>query len=472
MKKKFKSILADAERLFSFTIIAASLTILSACNKTDFISNVLFSSGNITNITSGRVTDLNNLPVSNALVTVGMATTYTDNNGQFSIKNASLNKEFGFIRVSKPGYFPASRTFLIYTNPIKNIKIILLPKTISGKFSATSGGTINILGGGLVSFSTNSIVNAATGAVYSGNVFVSSFFLNTADPRFNDYMPGDLIGINSSNQQKILQSFGMISIELNDEAGEKLQLASGNTATIIFPIPASLQANAPADIPLWFFDETTGMWKEEGIATKQGNNYKGTVTHFSFWNCDLPAEYVKLELALKDQKDIPLANKLVTITSVTYGTRGSYTDSKGIVSGLIPLNESLLIKVYDQCGEIIYSNNIGPFSSDTNLGSIIVPSINPQLDITLSGNVVNCSNTPVTNGFVQVYSGNYYFNAAITNGNFVITFPYCSNSTNPPAIIAYDVGNGWQSSAQIINNLSSNQNIGQLNACFTTLASD
>lgn len=469
MKKQIKFILPGVEKLIVLILIAISLTIFSACKKI-FFENYNLPPINIVTSISGRVTDLKNMPVTNALVTDGSITTSTDNNGQFTIKNANLNKEFGFIRVSKTGYFPGSRTFLIYSRTINNLKIILLPKIICGKFSGSSGGAINILGGGSVNFAVNSIVNAATGAVHSGNVFVSSFYLNPADSRFNGYMPGDLLGIDGSNEQKILRSFGMISIELNDSAGEKLQLAPGNTATITFPIPPSLQTNAPTNMPLWFFEESSGMWKEEGFATRQGNSYKGMVTHFSFWNCDLPAKYVNFELTLNAPKGIPLVNVLVTITSATYGTRTCYTDSKGIVSGLIPADESLIIKVYDQCGEIVYSNNIGPFGSNTNLGTIIVALANPQLSITLSGNVVNCSNTPITNGFVQVYSGNYYFNAAITNGNFIITFPYCSNYTNQPTIIAYDVANGWQSSVQSINFISNYQNIGQLSTCFILIS--
>ena len=63
------------------------------------------------------------------------------------------------------------------------------------------------------------LVNASNGAAYTGNVSVSTFYLNPADANFNEYMPGDLRGLNSSNQQKILQSFGMVLIEMNDASG-------------------------------------------------------------------------------------------------------------------------------------------------------------------------------------------------------------------------------------------------------------
>jgi ABC-type sulfate transport system permease subunit len=102
-------------------------------------------------------------------------------------------------------------------------------------------------------------------------------------------MPGNLTGITINNEQKILQTYGMIAVEMEGSSGEALNIAGSKQATISFPIPSAMLANAPATIPLWHFDETIGVWKEEGTATKQGNAYVGVVTHFSFWNCDVPA---------------------------------------------------------------------------------------------------------------------------------------------------------------------------------------
>ena len=55
-------------------------------------------------------------------------------------------------------------------------------------------------------------------------------------------------------------------------------------------IPADQLSSAPAQIPLWYFDEEKGVWQEEGFAKREGNKYVGTVTHFTDWNCDDPTE--------------------------------------------------------------------------------------------------------------------------------------------------------------------------------------
>jgi hypothetical protein len=68
------------------------------------------------------------------------------------------------------------------------------------------------------------------------------------------------------------------------------KLQPGKTAKLRFTIPSSLRSTAPATIPLWSVDETTGLWKQEGSATKGTDYYEGDVSHFSFWNCDASSQ--------------------------------------------------------------------------------------------------------------------------------------------------------------------------------------
>ena len=80
--------------------------------------------------------------------------------------------------------------------------------------------------------------------------------------------------------------------------------------------------------------------------------------------------------------------------------------------------------------------------------------------------MINCSSTVVTNGYVQIQSGNNYFNAAITKGYFDITFDRCTDLLTPITLIAYDEANLRQSAIQtIIVTDTSNQHIEQLKAC-------
>lgn len=451
-------------------IIISIIIILFACQKTK-VDNIT-PPATVTGVTAsveGRVTDLNNAPLSGASVAAGASNTTTDANGEFTLKDIQLDKDAGFVKVTKAGYFTGSRTFLVNGNTTNNIKIQMIPKTVSGNFAAASGGNINVSGGGAVNFASSSVVNAASGVAYIGDVSVATFYLNPAAANFKDYMPGDLRGTSTSNKAGILQSFGMTSIEMNDPGGQKLQLASGKTATVTIPISSALQATAPSTISLWYFDETNGIWKEEGTATKQNTNYIGTVAHFSFWTAGQLGADVRLDATLKSNSGIVLANKLVTITSANLGTTSGYTDNTGTLSGLVPANETLVMNVFNDCGGSIYKKNIGPFSTDTNLGSIDIAGNNLFSSLenyTITGTVINCSNTPVASGqVILVITGDDTVKSIIVNGSFSMVFNRCNNLSTSVTVFAYDSIKNQFSTAQTITLAGGNQNIGQISFC-------
>ena len=178
----------------------------------------------------------------------------------------------------------------------------------------------------------------------AGPVEVYASFIDPSAADIAERVPGSFMADDKDGKRVTLSSYGMMAVELQSPAGEKLQIKTGSAATITSPIPASLQASAPATIALWFVDEQTGIWKEEGSATKTGNSYVGQVKHFSFWNCDISVPAVNVTMTVKDQGGHPLVHVLVRIKrlhqnpSMAYG----WTDSLGQVSGLVPANENLL----------------------------------------------------------------------------------------------------------------------------------
>ena len=197
----------------------------------------------------------------------------------------------------KTDFFKVQKILYQPTGTVNNAKIRLIPKPAATTITASSGGNVTVPGGGSVNF-TGGFVNASNGSAYTGNVSVSTFYLNPTDQNFSANVPGNLKGVSASNQPGVLQSFGVVAVELNDASGNKLQLAQGKTATITLPIPAALLDKAPASIPLWYFDDTKGLWKQEGTAAKQGSNYVGVVNHFSFWSVGDIAGAINLRLVV------------------------------------------------------------------------------------------------------------------------------------------------------------------------------
>ncbi|HEX6426412.1 MAG TPA: carboxypeptidase-like regulatory domain-containing protein [Niastella sp.] len=453
--------------VFSAILLALIITIGCQKSNNDGPDDTNKPIEYVTASVSGRVLDNNNQPVSGAVVKAGAASTTSDINGNFKIANVSLDKNAGFVKVEKDGFFQGSRTIIVNAGVDNYISVQLIKRTVSGTVSGNTGGNITVQGGGNIVFTGNSFINTAGNSAYTGTVSVSTFFLNPTASNFDEIMPGTLRGITASNEETGLQSFGMMAVELTGAGGEKLQLASGKTATLTFPIPAELLASAPATIPLWSFNDTTGLWKEEGTATKQGTNYVGTVSHFSFWNCDYPYGLVDFKAVIKDQNgnglypsQVVLKIKNDSTLSLGYG----YTDNTGLVSGKIPSGKTLQLRVYNLCKTLIYTKEIGPFSADADLGTVTVSNTGTS-QVTVSGTVINCSAGVVTNGFVDISIDSIHNRALITNGNFSLTVTRCSSTPVTAVVTAYDLANNQVGLPTNFQVTSTTINAGQLSAC-------
>ena len=419
----------------------------------------------ITTSISGRVIDQNKIPLSGVQAEAGGRTGVSDINGNFTVANFSTKSDLAFVKVTLPGYFTGIRTISPSANATNNVEIILIKKVVIGNFASATGGAVPIPSGGNINFPANSLINAATNTAYNGNVQLSAFFINPTAADFRTILPGDLRGLNSAGKVVGLQSFGMMAVELNGASGEKLQLATGKQASITFPIPASLNGQSPSTIPLWYMDETTGLWKEEGSAQKQGSNYVGSVSHFSFWNCDSPYPTVNFSATLQDQQNRVLSGARVVLkTSTGIGAYGM-ADADGKVQGLIPANEPLKMIVTTRCGSD--STNIGPFSKDANLGVVHVNASEPAVAVNFSGTVSNCTGSAVTNGVVNILMEGINYRANVSNGTFTYTAYRCDNSPVTAQLLAFDLGAGKQSNPTNINVTSGTTNAGQITACNT-----
>lgn len=397
---------------------------------------------NVSASVSGRVLDDQNKPLKGATVTAGTASTVTDINGVFSFNNITLNKNAGFVKVEKSGFFTGSRTFMVTTTSINNVIIQLIKRNTVGTFTATTGGNVTVSNGGSINFQPGSIINAADKSAYTGTVTVNASYINPDSANWRNVMPGALRGVDADNKEVGLQSFGMMAVELTGGAGEKLQLMNGKPATITFPIPTSLQADAAGSIPLWYFNDTTGVWKQQGSAAKQGPNYVGQVSHFSFWNCDVPYAIVDFKLAITGNNGLPIANAQVVISGSVDGRSAwgdGIADSSGKVTGKIPANKVLQLSIYSPCGDLLSKQNIGPFNTTTDLGVVNIASYNAS-PIVLKGTVFNCAGGLVVDGEVTIYLDNNYFKTTITKGSFSVKVPRCKVTAGAAKITALNYG--------------------------------
>ncbi|MFC0427794.1 hypothetical protein [Chryseobacterium scophthalmum] len=421
------------------------LALLVSCKSDSFIEldnpenpAIDFNFGNNTQKNfHGIVLSTDGSPVSGASVTIGSATAQTNFKGMFVIKNADVKENFAYVKATKAGFVNGSRT-MVPTNGSNRIKIMMIPVTNTSTISSGTTSTVSLPNGTKVKFDGS--FKDGNGNAYTGNVNVAMFHLKPSDQYLNELMPGSFLANNSNGNSRIMETYGMLHVQLTGASGQNLQIANGHTAEMTVAIDATQMTTSPATIPLWSFNETTGIWQEEGTATKVGNVYVGNVSHFSWWNCDTMSPQGILKVKVKNPAGEPMINTVVALRRAgqTYDMT-NVTDNAGFASGYIPANETLVLKVYDVCNTVIYTSNVPPVAGGTTLvlpDITVTPTGNQYI---IKGNLKTCSNTDVIDGYAllrPVSSINYfqYMSVPLNNtGDFSFTTYSCT--ANPQLIL-------------------------------------
>lgn len=410
-------------------LVLIALVIIS-CNDDE---NVNPGVENVKATIFGTIVDESNAAIENAAITLNGNNTTTNENGYFILKDIQVPSSNAYLKATKSAYFDGSRTFQVTANSTLEVKVMLLEK-VARNFNASTGGTVQIEGLEVV-FDANSIADES-GNAYSGDVKAYIKRLNPTQQNFELIMPGNLVGIDANNEEVVLESYGMVAVELEGDNGQALNLADGSSAEITFPLDAALVANAPATIPMWFFDEAKGIWTEEGSATLDNGKYVGTVNHFSFWNCDVPFPLVDITGSIVSDNE-PVANASVTIRRANAGsTASTTTNSNGIFSGKVPANEALELVVKDKCGQSVSTSTIGPFTNEVDLGAISVDL--EELVVAITGVAVNCDNELIENGILAVNDQQVNSYLPIINGEVNTSFVHCGNNSIQVKVIDTD----------------------------------
>jgi len=333
LKKTFKM-----RNMVAIAICLAGLTVFSSCGTKPPVNP------NMQSVTlKGRVKDVSGIALSGVRVTTGSLNTTTNAKGEFSFTQAEVINNRAIIKFEKSGYFSLTRSGVKENEMYINVS--LYPKgnsdiSLQTKFNSSSAKTLEVSKGMKVKLPASSIMRA-DGSAYSGNVNADMLYLDPNNEKFPDMMPGgDLAAIRSDNSEAMLISWGMNNVDLTDDAGNPLQIKGDVPAELTFPIPEGMESSPPATIPLWHFDEEKGIWTESGVATLDGDVYKGTVTHFSWVNLDVPAERVTIK-----GKVVCDGNKPVPYVSVKVGQTAGTTNSKGEFSVFVPANTPVTVSV-------------------------------------------------------------------------------------------------------------------------------
>lgn len=419
----------------------------------------------------GNVTDENGLPSAGVLVTVGSRTVTTNALGYFRLNDASLDKNSSLVVAEKTGYFRSYRVFPA-TSGTNQVSIKMIKKEIAGTVSGSAGGTVTLANGSKISLPAGGIVDAAFNTAYSGEVRVYASYIDPTATDIAQRVPGSFVADDKTGGRVILTSYGMMVVEMETAGGAKLQIKKGSAATLTMPIPVSIQGSATPTIPLWYVNETTGIWQEEGLATKQGNQYVGEVKHFSYWNCDIPGKTVPISLTLKTAAGLPIVHAHVQFGAEgVYGaTAHGYTDSLGEIRGFVPAGRTLNLRIFDACNGLVYTQVIQPVNLPTELGTITVASTTASI-VTFEGKITDCNNAPVKNGYAVItFRDGLRYAKTNANGDFSVSFVSCSAAAGTAQVLAVDDASQQQGAVVTVNVTAPATNAGTLKACGTSAA--
>lgn len=207
--------------------------------------------------------------------------------------------ELHTVRFSAPGY--ASQVQRLNVGPngsTTDYPVTMIKRQPAMRVSTESPQSLVGYDGARVSFDANAFVDQQ-GLSVSGDIDV---FMTPVDISVNDLanaFPGAYAGI-AENETEVdpLVSFGTTEYVFTQD-GEELQLAPGQQAIIELPIyattyPSGVTMQVGDEIPLWYLNESTGIWQQEGFGRVVASNLSATglalsgqVNHFSWWNVDV-----------------------------------------------------------------------------------------------------------------------------------------------------------------------------------------
>lgn len=378
----------------------------------------------ITGTISGTVTDTQTgAAIADVSITLGTATvetssgtqgTYTGDFGDAEVSSSPERGDYVTVTAEKEGYTDfqtqvsvtgAGRVYSVDFSmaPVAASVEVADPSTEPVDLPATDNGTQT----GQLDIPAASVLDDRGNPV-SEPVRVDFTPIDPTDPADLAAFPGaDFVAAGGDpNDPTTLDSVVLAEIRVTGESGtEYSDLAV--PATIELLLPDDLQAeNAVGDsIPTWYYDETSGLWVEEGSAVVQLCSFDASkkcalfsVDHFTWWNVDRPISAHACFKGTITQLDgttpvtVPVRAAGVTYNGTSSGNR-DYADPAfyGVSfkrSGQDGPPEPEQVKLFlDKDGQQQYLTNPVSLGTDTY-----------QYDLTLDANAASVFDSPNFSG--------------------------------------------------------------------------
>ncbi len=437
-------------------------------NPADFALNIDLYKGEAISIKIILVKVVDELgePLNNVNVFTGGITNQTDQKGIAIFSNVSAFKNFLIVKISKPDYISTTKTITPTGEEARILEVTLLKPDVVKQINSGVDAVVSTPSGAKVEFKGNYF--NLDGSSYIGVVNVSLKHLSPEKESTHSNMPGNLLAQDNNGQVKLLETYGMLAVELTDSNGELLNVNAENKAIITLPIATNQKSISEDNIPLWYFDEDQGIWIEEGNAKKEGVNYVGEVSHFTWWNCDFPINLVNMCLTIGDSEGNFLPNQKIKIIRNRTGQIifSGLTDSHGKLCGAIPKDEFITIQAFRKLNctsnDILFEKSYGKYNEEFN--EIVAKIDNASVGVySVKGQITDCNNIKVK-GVLEI---NYKDLTSVffteDDGTFNYSFPGCE--ADIVTLVGYDIGNQKSTESQVLKFTDKIADLGLIQTC-------
>ncbi len=443
-----------------FSILAVVLigiaAITSSCKK-DRTDEPIIPSVAVTKTTvSGIVFSTGHYPMADVEVKIGNTVVTTKYDGSFLFTNIPISSERVLVKFSKQGYFETFQTRIANANGVTRIEATLVGlnsgETATYNTSFTTGNETVLTNGWdtLVYFPASLNFVDEFDAPYTGNVNVYAKYLDATSSDYSKVAPGgDQFGSFDGTEKFYLNSFGGLMVQLLDDNGNKLNLASTNTekAQVHIAIPVALQTSAPGSIDLWYGGGDLVYASNGGSGRRDGPKYVSGVSHFSMWSMQQKStDFATVKGTVTDCIGEPVAGIRVQI-----GQTYDITDNNGEYSRKVPSGIIVPVQIL---AEDYFGNSATQYTSQLSAGETATIDLSVDCVGKIYGKIVNCTGSPIS-GQVIVHDGSNISKTYTSNGIFKLPFSTSSNYLNVtykingyeetkyyyPSGGSYDVGN-------------------------------
>ena len=411
---------------------------------------------------SGLIKDENGLEIVDAIIGVEESFKSTNSDGFFTFQNINLSNNGTLVHIEKEGYFDNFKFANGWPGENSYISAKLVAKK-SNSFNSSDPISLSTNGGGKIEFQASTFVDRSN-EPYEGTVTVYHHWYDPTSLSLAETMPGDLRGLNGNEENVQLTTFGMMAVELEGALGQELKLREGTKAKLTFPVPTETDTEGLTVIPTWYLDEDNGKWIEEGEATLLDGNWVAEVTHFSFWNCDVPNKSVLLSGQLVKPNGTPISNQLIVATNNFNNTSAtSISNQNGKFSGYVPIGVDLTLSIH-ACGGLEELVLVEALFDDKELGPITFDNNN---HVEIKGCLVDCNSLAIENGYVIIESTSETFlQVADENGKIDFSRINCDAEGD---LRAYDMDQGISSDPVKLDFTSELINLDSIELCNSNI---